>query len=319
MYVTDGIISLVHIESWIQGAERQEWRHLLGWKYVVGDVHETDILPLLWRSLDVELTRPNGEKAEISMLRPLWWIQSTGAKEGGVVHLHVEEAGLRGAAKILDLSDDVTADSRHTPQGIVIGKISRENAEVVDLEVDSDQDNLVGVTPNHPLYSADRGKYIRVDEFRTGERIRTSTGTVTVTSITRRISREKVYNLEVHRAQNYFVGPQQLEAHNTGINCDALNIAGSLNAAIERNRIDFLKNLLGDPKTRGAAWDKMGLDDGPIEIWNINGKRFLANGNHRFHAAKELGIPIPHNQVKIIDKGSSPIPTIRLEDLVELP
>ena len=33
--------------------------------------------------------------------------------------------------------------------------------------------------------------------------------------------------------------------------------------------------------------------DGPIEIWEIGGERFLYNGNHRFHAAVLAGVEIP--------------------------
>lgn len=40
-----------------------------------------------------------------------------------------------------------------------------------------------------------------------------------------------------------------------------------------------------------------------ITIWIVNGKKCLAEGNHRWIAAKELGIEIPTEFVQIINKG----------------
>ena len=45
--------------------QRAEYQELLGSRYVEGDVHATDITPLLWRSMQVELTQEDGSVAEI--------------------------------------------------------------------------------------------------------------------------------------------------------------------------------------------------------------------------------------------------------------
>ena len=131
---------------------------MTGAAWVVGDVHATDVVPRLWRSLDVRLAQPDGAVASIQMLRPLWWLEQTGAQEGGTINLEVTEAGLAGNARVLSIRDDVTADSRQTKSSLVIGKIRHEHASVLEMVVDGSEAHPLGVTPNHPLFSADRSK-----------------------------------------------------------------------------------------------------------------------------------------------------------------
>ena len=87
----------------------------------LGALHATDITPALWRRLGtLELERPDGSLAEVELIRPLWWLEQTGAAQGGTIHLEVTEAGLAGRkARILSLSDDVTVDSRMARGAIV--------------------------------------------------------------------------------------------------------------------------------------------------------------------------------------------------------
>jgi hypothetical protein len=56
-----------------------------------------------------------------------------------------------------------------------------------------------------------------------------------------------------------------------------------------------------------------------LEIWEINGQRWLANGNHRYQAAIRAGVPIPSDHVRIIDKTGHTIPTWRFDQTSWLP
>src|SRR3954466_4459309 len=40
-------------------------------------------------------------------------------------------------------------------------------------------------------------------------------------------------------------------------------------------------------------WQDTLAKDGPIEVWEIHGERFLFNGNHRYQAAVAAGADIP--------------------------
>jgi hypothetical protein len=66
-------------------------------------------------------------------------------------------------------------------------------------------------------------------------------------------------------------------------------------------------------------WQEALTNDGPIEIWEINGDRYLYNGNHRWHAAVEAGVEIPAEHIRIVPKTEASIPLWPLEDRVRLP
>ena len=213
--------------------------------------------PLLWRSVDVELVQDDDTVAVVTLLRPLWWLEATGARVGGSIRLEAAEAGLRGWARILDIRADVTVDSRRLGPGkaVVIGTIVHQGARVIELVLNGDRSEPLGVTPAHPLYSADRQAWVPAGEVQVGERLQTHQGsTATVTEVLDEGRRETVYNLEVHRAQSYFAGPQRLLAHNTGFDCSK---------ALGKNLQD--KGISGSGRLRGynqAASDLPGGLDG---------------------------------------------------------
>ena len=226
--------------------ERERWQALKASRYVPGSLHATDITPALWRRLELVLERPDGSLAEVELIRPLWWLEQTGAAQGSTIHLEVTEAGLAGRARVVSLSEDVTVDSRTAYGAIVTATIRHENASVIELVLDGDEVEALGVTQSHPLYSADRGVWIAAGEFEIGERVETQHGVpVTVTAVRDEGRRDAVYNLEVHRAQSYYVGPKRLWAHNTGLECEAVQ-----NAVPEHGvfHVDPAGNVIPTPK-----------------------------------------------------------------------
>lgn len=50
-------------------------KNLISTKYVVGDADGTDVTRLLCRTIDLEMPKPEGSIAELSVIRPLWWLQ----------------------------------------------------------------------------------------------------------------------------------------------------------------------------------------------------------------------------------------------------
>lgn len=81
------------------------------------------------------------------------------------------------------------------------------------------QSNALQVTSTHPIWSADRNDWVHAGELRVGERVQTRTGITTLTAHSAKDTLVTVYNLEVFREHNFFVGHQQMLAHNGGI-CD---------------------------------------------------------------------------------------------------
>lgn len=209
----------------ITGVAREDGDHtdyeILGTRYLPGDLDFTDVTRPLWRYIDLRLQKPDGSIANINVGRPLWWIQETQASVGSTIDLSMVEVGIEGHAKVLRIGP-CDGDSREGDKNsnLVIGKIEHENAVVLDLVLNNDTAKPLGVTANHPLFSADQDDWVPAGEVKIGEKLKTSDGTVTLTGKSQRPGREKVYNLEVHRSHSYYVSQFGVLAHNTGIGCN---------------------------------------------------------------------------------------------------
>jgi hypothetical protein len=183
-------------------------------------VYGTDVTRLLCRTIDLEMPKPDGGIAELSVIRPLWWLQGTGAAVGGSIDIGLHEIGLSGEATVLAIGP-CDVDSRETRPGmsIVTGTIRHRNATVWDLTFDDRTEETLGVTANHPLYSETRHAWIPAGDLQLDEVVRTLNGHSTLTARTQRPTRETVFNLEVHRSHAYHVSAIGVLAHNTGLPC----------------------------------------------------------------------------------------------------
>ena len=218
-YATDNRITAV------SGSDARH-RQLLGLQYTVGSVDDTDYHPLLWRSAEMSLQKPDGSVAEVSASRPLWWFELTKAREGATVPLDIREAGISGLAtvhKVTSLSDRpyVPPSPDYHP---IIGTIKHLNASVLALTFEGAEDQPLGVTPNHPLWSEDRQDWVPAGELRIGERVATADEAAPARLLRSepQPGRPTVYNIEVHRSHSYHVGKLGLAAHNTGLDCDRI-------------------------------------------------------------------------------------------------
>lgn len=101
------------------------------------------------------------------------------------------------------------------------------------------------------------------------------------------------------------------------VNSQALNIRGATQLEIFQGTVDaMIRELTTDP---ARFWQETLAKDGPIEIWEINGERFLFNGNHRYQAAVQAGVDIPDFMIRITERTGSTILTFPLDKLVWLP
>ena len=195
-------------------------KNLISTKYVVGDADGTDVTRLLCRTIDLEMRKPDGSIAELSVIRPLWWLQGTGAAVGGSIDIGLHEIGLSGEATVLAIGP-CDVDSRETRPGmsIVTGTIRHLNATVWNLTFDDQTEETLGVSANHPLYSETRHAWIPAGDLQLDEVVRTLNGHSTLTARTQRPTRATVFNLEVHRSHAYHVSAIGVLAHNTGLPC----------------------------------------------------------------------------------------------------
>jgi hypothetical protein len=98
------------------------------------------------------MPEPDGSISDLSVIRPLWWLQGTGAAVGGSIDIGLHEIGLSGEATVLAFGP-CDVDSRETLPGtsIVTGTIRHRNATVWDLTFDDRTEATLGVTANHSL------------------------------------------------------------------------------------------------------------------------------------------------------------------------
>lgn len=178
---------------------------------------DEDVTPKTWRGIRLEIRKPDNSLAKISLLRPLWWIEETGATLGGTIHLNLPEMGINGEALISTIIP-CTVDSSTLRQNarVITGTFEHENAIVYDLTFNNDTGKPLGVTPNHPLWSLDRNGWVEAGDLRLQERLRTKDNEdVRLTKKVQRPGRHKVYNVEVHKDHTYFVSDLGILAHNT--------------------------------------------------------------------------------------------------------
>ena len=145
--------------------------NLLGSKYCIGNIDETDVTPALWRSLVLEMECEEGQRVHIELLRPLWWMHKTGAYESQYIDLGSEELGVTGLAKVIKIGG-CNVDSRDDKNSnIVIGTIKRSNCEVIELFFNNDLSNPVCVTAGHPFYSKSRHNWINASNLEINEEL----------------------------------------------------------------------------------------------------------------------------------------------------
>jgi hypothetical protein len=200
-----------------------------------------EIVPAEWRVVRLEHTEPNGTRHLIERGVPLEEV------EGNAGLLVVE--GLDRVAGELDVSSEsfaeptlepirvgqtifidlpehgISADflvkeirSCPTPNSgdgyLVTTKFIHENAEILDLRIEGSVD-VIGTTASHRFWSEDRQQFVAAGDLRVGENLLLADDSPRkVESLTRRISRETVYNIEVDGEHVFYVGNDGVLVHN---------------------------------------------------------------------------------------------------------
>ena len=101
------------------------------------------------------------------------------------------------------------------------------------------------------------------------------------------------------------------------MNLKSLNVKGGTQPELFQGTVDAMAREL---RTNPAKfWADALAKDGPIEIWEIRGERWLYNGNHRYLAAVQAGVDIPANHITIVDKTGSSIATWPFDQMTTLP
>jgi hypothetical protein len=172
--------------------------------------HEID--SQTWRKLTLVMYTPQGDRFEITLLRPIGWLESCNAQVGSSIHLVVSEQGLDGLADVLAIEPCPSISSG--VGRVVTGTFTHVRGGILRIRLAGLAEPL-GVTSNHSIYSADRLDFVPAGELRVGETLRNLDGDVRIESIEQLGTEERVYNLEIHGEHVFRVASSGVLVHNS--------------------------------------------------------------------------------------------------------
>lgn len=165
-----------------------------------------------WRQIDLAITKADGYRLDITLLRPVDWLEALEARLGGPILLDIPEMNAYGEAQVLSISQ--CPPIRPGDGRVVVGKFRHTSGDIIDLGV-SGVSEPIGTTADHPFWSETREEFVEAGDLKIGELLLSVTGEVIpVTSLSRRGPPEPVYNLQVHSEHVYFVSSEGVLVHN---------------------------------------------------------------------------------------------------------
>ena len=148
------------------------------------------------------------------------WMQAKGIeKVGSIHHLNMPEQGIRGNSVVTSIKhilpqkrpvDDEDDSYTYKP---VTGVFVHQSDHVWNLKFDNDE--TLGVTYNHPIYSTTKGNWKLAGELEIGETVRTKSGETTLIARSLEKGVHTVYNLEIKDYHNFLVENEGILVHNT--------------------------------------------------------------------------------------------------------
>ena len=169
------------------------------------------------REIVLVIDKPNGDRADIRLIRSVDWIETHNAKVGGEIFLDLPHMGARGFARVVAI--EPCPPLGQGAGRLVTGTFRHTSGEVYDLKLASET-KPIGVTASHPFWSLDRNAWVSAIDLEIGETLKTLAGTTVVESRSKREEPEPVYNIEVEGDHVYRVGESGVLVHNQSPGCD---------------------------------------------------------------------------------------------------
>jgi hypothetical protein len=203
----------------------QEIRDITLGTWVLADNPEIDaaarageIEPSQWRRLVLHMEKEPGDRLDMELLRPLTWVESTGASAAETIALDIPEMHVQGPAYVQFVGPCPHLAPRPSPRHhLVTGTFVHSAANIIGLHVKGLAEPI-RCTDNHPFWSEDRQEFVQAGSLQPDERLLTAHGESY--SLERLIACEEsvpVYNIEVQNQHTYFVSNLGLLAHNAGV------------------------------------------------------------------------------------------------------
>ncbi|MFY8199394.1 MAG: polymorphic toxin-type HINT domain-containing protein, partial [Pirellula staleyi] len=225
-----------------------------------------------WRLVELEVTKANGDKVEVKLLRPLAWLEQAGAITEGVFDVNVQELDLEGKAAVLQILPCPPIQSGEGQ--VVTGTFRHTSDSLVELQIEGEPQPII-CTSGHLIWSDLRQEFVAANDLRPNESIRlicNNGSRVSQVALVDRIS--VVFNLEVNNSHTYFVGQSGVLVHNGNVRdgCEAPNPTVGRQGAFRGAKRDagLSRSQQPDSMTRVPMTDRNGK-----AILNANGKPIM--------------------------------------------
>jgi len=170
-----------------------------------------------WRLVELELTKANGDKVEVKLLRPLAWLEQAGAITEGTFDVNVKELDIEGKAAVLQILPCPPIQSGEGQ--VVTGTFRHTSDSLVELQIEGEPEPIL-CTSGHPIWSEDRREFVDAAELRIGEGLTLALRKSRLQSLNRICNERVVRNIEVAQTHVYMVGTQGILVHNAVVSCD---------------------------------------------------------------------------------------------------
>ncbi len=166
-----------------------------------------------WRKVILEMSNPEsaGDTIAIETLVSGEWMQSVGCLKGEWIWFVLDEMGLEGWAKVLDIQ--ACPEIKPGKGKVVLTTVTHLNSFVMKIKLVG-EDTLIEPTDRHRLFSVTRNDWIPAVQLTVGELLKTKDGSIEIESITQRLGTQRVYNIEVETQHCYYVGNNKILSHN---------------------------------------------------------------------------------------------------------
>lgn len=261
------------------------------------------------KSLDKQGTESNWISASTNSLKVGWNV-------GDIQYLNMPEMGISGPFRITAIKHILPQKKPESDPGEgyewkpVTGLFVHQSDQVHNISFDNNE--TVGVTAPHPIFSTTFNDWRLAGELEVGEKVLTYHGESTVTKTEKKGGREAVYNLEVKDLHNFLVGESGVVVHN---NC--INALFNLHKGLFKNADDVVHIMRGNIKngkaggvhhisaiTQGTAKEIGERIVGPNGLYKVKVSVKDANG---FIAKTDNGgystfFPESWDQIKVLDE-----------------
>jgi RHS repeat-associated protein len=227
------------------------------------------------------------------LLREASELAARGVAEGMPFGLDLPEQGAVGTAWAWKVE---AVQIPGGPGRLVTGWFCHSEGQAYDLRVEGEPVPIV-VTPMHPIYAPDRGRFLPAIELRPGERLLAADGSMPgVETLTLRAGTEPVFNLEVDADHCYRVGEQGILVHNASLPgwCKGMTVTPGSGSARDVSRLTtlyFRRNI--DPMTLQHNPGRLTATEVPI-IKRVRAKLATGTGSDSSTAVRNLFVQMQY-------------------------